>query len=140
MTEPAPRARKPRSARIATHEPEEQQGRGPVVEHNGQRRGFTLDLPMLSLNVHRPNVSRQQVGSVVGTVAGTARSVLRPDHFLYYSGLAALAAFEVIEWPVAAAIGAGLIVAERSRRRRGEVPEQRPSSPRRGAEPATASA
>ncbi|WP_090947188.1 hypothetical protein [Nonomuraea jiangxiensis] len=110
------------------------------MEHDGQRRGVTLDLPVLSLNVHPPNVSRQQVAQVVGTVAGTTRSILRPDHLVYYGGLAALAAFEVIEWPVAAAIGAGLVVAERSGRRRGEVREQRPSSSRRGVEPAPVSA
>jgi hypothetical protein len=129
MTQPTPRARRPRSARTEKREPEEQKGRGPVVEHDGQGRGFTLDLPMLSLNVHAPNVSRQQV-------AGTTRSVLRPDLLVYYGGLAALAAFEVIEWPVAAAIGAGLIVAARSRER-GEVREQRPAPSRRRA-PATA--
>ncbi|MEO3867604.1 hypothetical protein ABGB18_02105 [Nonomuraea sp. B12E4] len=139
MAEPTPRARKPRPAKVRKPEPEERKGRGPVVEHDGQGRGVTLDLPMLSLNVHPPNVSRQQVRNVVGTVAGTARSVLRPGHLAYYGGLTALAAFEVIEWPVAAAIGAGLIVAERSRTRGGEVREQRPTS-RRGAEPAATSA
>jgi hypothetical protein len=139
MTEPTPRARKPRPARTEKREPEKQKGRGPAVEHDGERAGLTLDLPMLSLNVHPPNVSRQQVENVVGTVAGTTRSVLRPDHLVYYGGLAALAAFELIEWPVAAAIGAGMIVAERSREQRGKVREQRPSSSRRGAEPATAS-
>jgi hypothetical protein len=147
MTEPTPRARKPRSARSGKREPEKQKGGGPVVEHDGQRRGLTLDLPMLRFNVHPP--SRQQVGNVVGTVAGTTRSVvgtvagtarwvLRPDHLVYCGALGALAAFEVIEWPVAAAMGVSLIIAERSRKQWGKAREQRPSSLRRGAEPATA--
>ncbi|GAA4567028.1 hypothetical protein [Planotetraspora kaengkrachanensis] len=140
MTEPTPRARKPRVARSGKREPEKQKAGGPVVKHDGQRRGLTLDLPMLHFNVHPPN--RQQVGNVVGTVAGTVagttRWVLQPDHLVYCGALGALAAFEVIEWPVAAAMGVSLIIAERSRTQWGKARERRPSSLRRGAEPVTA--
>jgi hypothetical protein len=37
-----------------------------------------------------------------------------PQQALYYGGLAALAAFEIIEWPVALAIGAGTAVIRRA--------------------------
>ncbi|GAA4593149.1 hypothetical protein GCM10023194_56720 [Planotetraspora phitsanulokensis] len=147
MTEPTTRARKPRSARSGKREPEKQKAGGPVVKHDGQRRGLTLDLPMLRFNVHPP--SRQQVGNMVGSVAGTTRSVagtmagttrwvLQPEHLVYSGALAALAAFEVIEWPVAAAMEVSLIIAERSRTQWGKAREQRPSSLRQSAEPVTA--
>jgi hypothetical protein len=35
----------------------------------------------------------------------------RPDQLAYYGGLAALAAFELIDWPVAVVIAAGHIMA-----------------------------
>jgi hypothetical protein len=37
--------------------------------------------------------------------------VPRPEQLAYYSGLAALAAFELIDWPVALVIAAGHILA-----------------------------
>jgi hypothetical protein len=38
-------------------------------------------------------------------------SVPRPEQMAYYGGLAALAAFELIDWPVAMVIAAGHILA-----------------------------
>src|SRR5246127_4834077 len=35
----------------------------------------------------------------------------RPEHLAYYGGLAALAAFELIDWPVALVIAAGHLLA-----------------------------
>ncbi|MEU6269435.1 hypothetical protein [Saccharopolyspora shandongensis] len=37
-----------------------------------------------------------------------------PGQLAYYGGLGALAALSVIEWPVAAAIGIGTVVAQRA--------------------------
>jgi hypothetical protein len=37
--------------------------------------------------------------------------VPRPDQLAYYAGLAALAAFELIDWPVALVIAAGHVMA-----------------------------
>ncbi|MFF4775944.1 hypothetical protein [Microtetraspora fusca] len=85
--------------------------------HNGQ---FTLNLPMLSLQFHRPHMphlemphmSRQEVGHAVDV----ARSFLPPpERVIYYGGLGALAVLGVIEWPVAAAIGVGTMLAQRGR-------------------------
>ncbi len=39
-----------------------------------------------------------------------------PERMAFYGGLGALAAVGVVEWPVAAAIGAAAVVARRSRR------------------------
>lgn len=41
----------------------------------------------------------------------------RPEQLAYYGGLAALAAFELIDWPVAVVIAAGHILASNHRNR-----------------------
>jgi hypothetical protein len=38
-----------------------------------------------------------------------------PERLIYYGGLGALAMLGFIEWPVAAAIGAGTMIAQRAR-------------------------
>lgn len=43
---------------------------------------------------------------VVGRVA-----IPRPEQLAYYGALAALAVFEIIDWPIALAIGAGHVLA-----------------------------
>lgn len=63
-----------------------------------EAEGFAVDLP------------------VIGRVA-----VPRPEQLAYYGGLALLAAFEIIDWPVAAAVAAGHILASNHR---SEVLEQ----------------
>jgi hypothetical protein len=44
---------------------------------------------------------------------GDLAAVMEPKRLLWLGGLAALATMEVLEWPVAVAIGAGSYVAER---------------------------
>ncbi|MEV0195360.1 hypothetical protein [Nonomuraea sp. NPDC050691] len=93
----------------------------------GSARRFTLDLPMMTIEVRPPQVrmpriplphvplpkiSRQEVGHA----ADVARAMLPPpERVAYYGALGALAVMGVIEWPVAAAIGAGAIIAQRAR-------------------------
>ena len=59
-----------------------------ALEHIREGESFAINLP------------------VVGQV-----QVPRPDQLAYYGGLAALAAFELIDWPVAVVIVAGHILA-----------------------------
>lgn len=89
-------------------------------------KGLTLDLPMVTMQLHAPDVhlphltaphlamphiSRQEMGHAVDV----ARSFLpAPERIAYYGALSALAAFGVLEWPVAAAIGVGTMVAARA--------------------------
>ncbi|WP_433356660.1 hypothetical protein ACQP25_21020 [Microtetraspora malaysiensis] len=89
-------------------------------QHDGHNGQFTLNLPMVSLQFHRPHMphvemphmSRQEVGHAVDV----ARSFLPPpERVIYYGGLGALAVFGVLEWPVAAAIGVGTMLAQRGR-------------------------
>ncbi|MFC7328877.1 hypothetical protein [Marinactinospora rubrisoli] len=86
----------------------------------GQRRA-TLTVPIIApeLRVHRIHVPAPTVPRVSGEdVARAGRSVAEhlppPQQCAYYAGLGLLAAFEVIEWPVAAAIGVGTAIARRT--------------------------
>jgi hypothetical protein len=59
-----------------------------AVEHIRSGETFAVNLPVL--------------GQV---------TVPRPEQLAYYGGLAALAAFEIIDWPVAIAVAAGHMLA-----------------------------
>jgi hypothetical protein len=66
-----------------------------------------------------PHITRQALGHY----AERARALLPPpERIAYYGALGALAIFEVVEWPVAAAIGAGTMIAQRQRRQRQPAP------------------
>ena len=79
----------------------------------------TLTLPYVTAQVRIPELPVERLRAMsleVGQVARGAASFLPPPQRLaYYAGLGALAAFQVIEWPVAVAIGAGTAVAARTR-------------------------
>jgi hypothetical protein len=97
------------------------------------RRSITIPLP--NFNIPTPSLPRMplpsqhavvmtayRVGDVVQKNAPSA------DQLLYYGGLGALAAFGAIEWPVAAAIGAGVWVARRNSGKR-EQEQSRATAP-----------
>ncbi|MFI7635057.1 hypothetical protein [Nonomuraea sp. NPDC049400] len=106
------------------------QPRGRATATPNGKRQFTLDLPMLSIQVRQPDVRMPHIGmphiemphmemprvsrQELGHYVDIARTFLpAPERMAYYGALGALAAFGVLEWPVAAAIGAGTIVAQR---------------------------
>ncbi|WP_029117077.1 hypothetical protein [Mycobacterium sp. URHB0044] len=65
-------------------------------------------------NSHRDAVARVREGegfAVNLPVVGRVR-IPRPEHVAYYGALGALAALEIIEWPIALAIAAGHALAE----------------------------
>ncbi|MER7206892.1 MULTISPECIES: hypothetical protein [Streptosporangium] len=67
-----------------------------------------LHMPHVGL----PHVNRQEAGQAVDA----AKSFLPPpERMVYYGGLGALAVAGLIEWPVAAAIGVGTVIAQRAR-------------------------
>ncbi|OUC95603.1 hypothetical protein CA984_18115 [Streptosporangium minutum] len=105
------------------------------AEHGHDGPSFTLNLPMMTVQFrpprlhlpHLPRVNRQEAGHAVDV----ARTLLPPpDRMIYYGGLGALAVAGLIEWPVAAAIGVGTLVAQRARaERRPESPVFQPAAP-----------
>ncbi|GHH68525.1 hypothetical protein GCM10017673_17660 [Streptosporangium violaceochromogenes] len=83
--------------------------------HDGH--ALTLNLPMMTVqfrppHLHLPHVGMQEAGHAVDA----AKSFLPPtERMVYYGGLGALAVAGLIEWPVAAAIGVGTMIAQRAR-------------------------
>jgi hypothetical protein len=86
---------------------------------------LTLNLPMITLKVRKPELPSMHlpdVGRDVGHAVDTVKTFLPPpERIMYYGGLGVLAAVGMIEWPVAAAIGVGTMIAQRARgQRQGE--------------------
>jgi hypothetical protein len=95
-----------------------------------QRRPTTLNLGFVTMQFHRPQLRPPQVHlpsprmsrENVDAAMESARSFMPdPREAAYYGGLALMAVLDVIEWPVAAAIGVGSIMF----RRRQETASQR---------------
>ncbi|GAB2446638.1 hypothetical protein GCM10027187_11080 [Streptosporangium sandarakinum] len=112
----------------ATGRTTEQRG---TAEQSTDGHALTLNLPMLTVqlrppHMHLPHINRQEAGHAVDT----ARSLLPPpERLVYYGGLGALAVAGLIEWPVAAAIGVGTVIAQRARRERAAAPPVPASGP-----------
>ena len=98
------------------------------AEQGGGARATTLNLPFVTLqfrkpDLHLPRMRRPDLGAATGAAAAKARS-LSPAELAYYAGLGALAAFELIEWPVALVVGAGTALARGGRNGGGRPPGQ----------------
>jgi hypothetical protein len=87
-------------------------------------RTATVNLPFVTAQFRRPQLPHVRTPSRAELTRAlrTVRSVLpSTKQVVYFGGLALAAAFEVIEWPVAAAIGVGTALAGREEGgRRGE--------------------
>ncbi|MFI7707323.1 hypothetical protein [Nonomuraea sp. NPDC049480] len=106
----------------------QQRGRVSAETDGKLPKRLSLDLPMLSIEVRRPEVRLPHVGmphlgmpriskQEMGHYVDVARTFIPPpERIAYYGALGALAVFGVVDWPVAAAIGAGTIIAQRGRR------------------------
>jgi hypothetical protein len=85
------------------------------AEREGEgRRTATLNLPFVTAQFRRPDLHLPDVGAAAGAAAAKARS-LSPAELAYYAGLGVLAVVELIEWPVALAVGAGTALARSGR-------------------------
>ncbi|WP_051761399.1 hypothetical protein [Microbispora rosea] len=98
---------------------------GPGMEMKEEHRPqLDLNLPFLRVQLRAPEMHLPHVGMphISGRDVGHAMDVARtflppPERIMYYGGLGALAALGILEWPVAAAIGAGTLIAQRARGR-----------------------
>ncbi len=73
----------------------------------------TVHLPYVTAEFHRPDVHIPSGKEISDTVDAAWRSVSR-EQVGYLAGLGVLAALSVIEWPVATAIGVGMVVVQRA--------------------------
>ncbi|GGQ74949.1 hypothetical protein [Couchioplanes azureus] len=107
-------------------------GRGGASAAEGGGRGG-IPVPFTGVRIAVPHVPLpSQHDVVVGAVR--ASNVVREntpsaDQLLYYGGLGVLAAFGVVDWPVAAAIGAGVWIARRHGGERQEAETRRAPEP-----------
>ncbi|WP_214102596.1 hypothetical protein [Acrocarpospora catenulata] len=95
---------------------------------------LALNLPMVSLQVHRPHMPHMDTSWAERAMETGRKAMPPPERLIYYGGLGALAVIGAIEWPVAAAIGVGTMLASRARaaarRPAGErMPPERRTSP-----------
>lgn len=90
-------------------------GRAPAARPSAARsatHGTTVQLPFVTAEFHRPDVQLPGRAELEGAIGAVRKNLPPPEQMVYYGGLAALAVFSVIEWPVAAAIGVGTAVAQ----------------------------
>lgn|GEM_PF-5489982 len=94
-------------------------------DDRSRARGATVRLPFLTARFELGRPAAAEAEAEVVTVAPGALEVLSaepvgpvpvvsPGKVAYYVGLGLLAAVEIIEWPVVAAIAAGTYVAQHS--------------------------
>jgi hypothetical protein len=87
--------------------------RGGPGQPSGGRRTATLNLPFVTAQFRAPDLQGLRRGRRGGTARGVQSMLPSPKAVLYFGGLAAVAALEIIEWPVAVAIGVGSALASR---------------------------
>lgn len=91
-----------------------EEGRQQPSAARAAKHGTTVRLPFVTAEFHRPDVQLPGRAEVEGAIGTVRKSLPPPEQMIYYGGLAALAVFSVIEWPVAAAIGVGTAIAQRA--------------------------
>jgi hypothetical protein len=95
-------------ARVKSRAPQRETPTGRGAE---SAQGATIPIPVPEIHTKRVSVPAN-----IGQAGRTVTGQLRPSgRLVFYGGLAAVAAFGIIDWPVAAAIGIGTVIARRSR-------------------------
>lgn len=74
----------------------------------------TVKLPFVTAEFRRTAVRVPGRDAVAAGVYSVREHLPSPGQLAFYGGLGALAALSLIEWPVAAAIGIGTVVAQRA--------------------------
>jgi hypothetical protein len=93
--------------------------RSPARQSKSNPRTATVRLPFVTAEFRRPDMHLPQVqmpdvrGNVTGAVNAVWENLPPREQIAYFGGLGLLAALAVIEWPVAAAIGVGTVIAQR---------------------------
>ncbi|MDR7304121.1 hypothetical protein [Haloactinomyces albus] len=77
----------------------------------------TVHLPYVTAEFHRPEMPEIHVPDrteISGALETVRENMPSREQMAYFAGLGMLVGFSVIEWPVAAAIGVGTVVAQRA--------------------------
>jgi len=124
-------SRRPSGVRATDVESEDGRLSGVVQDSDrageAQERTTTLRLPALTVAVTRRAVPGSSVREAVSGAPGGGAPASRTGKLAFYGGIAALGVFEVVEWPVAVALGAGAYLLRRMRPGTGRaaVPSER---------------
>jgi hypothetical protein len=95
----------------------EADGTEPAGRAAGGPRTATVNLPFVTAQFRAPNLRLPSRGEVGAAARGVGSYMPSPKAALYFGGLAVTAALEIIEWPVAVAIGVGTALASRGETR-----------------------
>lgn len=79
-----------------------------------QSHGTTVDLPFVTAQFHTPEIHLPTQKDLTSAADSVRSQLPSRSHAVFYGGLALGAAFSVIEWPVALAIGVGTALVSRS--------------------------
>jgi hypothetical protein len=110
---------------------------GTAQKDTGHPRTATVNLPFVTAQFHAPDLHLPKPRQPeMGAALQRARNFLpSPQQALYYGGLGLMAALELVEWPVAAAIGVGTALARRGTGAgRGETGGSKPRDARSSAD------
>ncbi len=80
-------------------------------------RTATVNLPFVTAQFRAPNLHKPSRREIGAAARGVASFLPSPKAALYFGGLVGAAALEIIEWPVAVAIGVGTALASRGEAR-----------------------
>ena len=100
----------------ATSGRKEVTGAEPAGRAAGPRTA-TVNLPFVTAQFRAPNLRMPSRGDLGAAARGVGSYLPSPKAALYFGGLAVTAALEIIEWPVAVAIGVGTALASRGETR-----------------------
>lgn len=80
-------------------------------------RTATVNLPFVTAQFRAPDLHMPSRGELGAAARGVTSFLPSPKAAMYFGGLAVTAALEIIEWPVAVAIGVGTALASRGETR-----------------------
>lgn len=82
-----------------------------------RRRTATVNLPFLTAEFRAPEIRLPSIaipdrGDLTDAVSALRARLPSPGQAAYYAGLGVLGVLELVEWPVALAIGVGTVIAQ----------------------------
>lgn len=127
-----PRTTRPRRTRQQAPARKQEPAEAAARKRAAPARTATVNLPFVTAefrvpDIHLPKPHVPSRGEVSGAMNVAKSSLPKPERLAFYTGLGVLAVVGAIEWPVAAAIGVGTVIAQRAVRARRKSDEGWPA-------------
>jgi len=81
--------------------------------HDGHKHGMTVTVPLTDLHFEIPPLPQLGLPDLPAAAEKVRAAMPPPPELLYFAGLGLLGLFSVIDWPVAFAVGAGTVIAQK---------------------------